>query len=174
MSRAAGGAYALYDDPAAVQRAVNRLHAEGVAAERIVVISSEPFEEYEFAHRDKPTWMFWIAGAGGLVGLATGTALTAFTEAAWPLPTGGMPIVAWWPNLVVMFELTMLGAILSAVGTLIVTARLGRRRPRFYDRDVMEGKIFVGVVEPDAARDGIERALSSEGGSGVRRIPGTA
>ena len=37
--------------------------------------------------------------------------------------TGNMPIVAWWPNLIVMFELTMLGAILATVITLFVSAR---------------------------------------------------
>ena len=26
-----------------------------------------------------------------------------------------MPIVAWWPNIIIMFELTMLGAILVTV-----------------------------------------------------------
>ena len=34
--------------------------------------------------------------------------LTTGTELAWPLNTGGMPIVAWWPNLVIIFEMTML------------------------------------------------------------------
>ena len=35
-----------------------------------------------------------------------------------------MPIVAWWPNLIIIFELTMLGAILATVVTLFVTALL--------------------------------------------------
>ena len=29
----------------------------------------EPFEDYEFSHRDKATWLHWIAGVGGVVGL---------------------------------------------------------------------------------------------------------
>ena len=55
-----------------------------------------------------------------------------------------MPIVAWWPNLIVIFEMTMLGAILATVITLIVTAGLGRRMPTLYDPEVTNGKILVG------------------------------
>ena len=67
------------------------------------------------------------------------------TELAWPLQTGNMPIVAWWPNLIVIFELTMLGAILATVLTLFITAGLVRRPPPLYDPEVTDGKILVGV-----------------------------
>jgi len=150
--------YALYSTPDAAQRAVNGLRAAGIGDDRITILSSEPFEEHDFAHRDKATWMGWIAAAGGVTGLAFAAWLTRMTELAWPLPTGNMPIVAWWPNLIIMFEMTMLFAILAAVITLLVTARLPGRRPALYDPDVMNGKILVGVENPrDAAL--VERAL---------------
>jgi len=69
-----------------------------------------------------------------------------------------MPTVAWWPNLIIIFEMTMLGAILATVITLIVAGGLGRRRPAFYDPDVVNGKVLVGVENPRAAAD-VERAL---------------
>jgi molybdopterin-containing oxidoreductase family membrane subunit len=159
--------YALYPNADAAQRAVNSLHAAGVPDERITVISSEPFEEHAFAQRDKATWMGWIAVAGAFVGLVTGVWLTAMTELSWPLPTGNMPIVSWWPNLIVVFELTMLGGIFSAVVTVVVTARLMRRRPPFYDPEVSNGRILVGVEDPaDGAT--VERALAA--GGEVRRL----
>ena len=158
--------YALYSTPDAAQRAVNGLRAAGVGDDRITILSSEPFEEHEFARRDKATWMGWIAAAGGVTGLAFASWLTRMTELAWPLPTGNMPIVAWWPNLIIMFEMTMLFAILAAVITLLVTARLPGRRPALYDPDVMNGKILVGVENPrDAAL--VERAL---GAGEIRRL----
>lgn len=140
--------YGLYDEPAAVQRAVDRLRAAGAADADIVVISSEPIEEYEFSHRFEATWLHWIAGAGGVIGLACGIGLTAGTELAWPQPTGNMPIVAWWPNLIVMFEMTMLGAILATVITLFITAKIPGLEPKLYDPEVSDGKILVGVVGP--------------------------
>ncbi len=92
--------------------------------------------------------MFRIAGAGGAVGLAFAYWLTRMTELAWPLPTGGMPIVATWPNLIIMFELTMLFAVLSTVATLLVTAKLPGRRPALYDPAVSDGRILVGLENP--------------------------
>jgi len=158
--------YALYSTPDAAQRAVNGLRAAGIGDDRITILSSEPIEEHEFAHRDKATWMGWIAAAGGVTGLAFATWVTRMTELAWPLPTGNMPIVAWWPNLIIMFEMTMLFAILAAVITMLVTARLPGRRPALYDPDVMNGKILVGVENPrDAAL--VERAL---GAGEIRRL----
>ena len=158
--------YALYSTPDAAQRAVNGLRAAGIGDDRITVVTGEPYEEHGFAHRDKATWMWYIAAAGGFAGLAFATWLTRMTELAWPLPTGNMPIVAWWPNLIIMFEMTMLFAILAAVITMLVTARLPGRRPALYDPDVMNGKILVGVENPrDAAL--VERAL---GAGEIRRL----
>ena len=154
--------YGLFSSPDAAQRAVNMLNAAGVTDDRITIVTGEPYEEHGFAHRDKATWMWYIAAAGGFAGLAFATWLTRMTELAWPLPTGNMPIVAWWPNLIVMFELTMLGGILAAVATLLVTASLPRRRPVFYDASIADGRILVGVENPTDPIV-VERALSAPG-----------
>ena len=154
--------YGLFPTPEAAQRAVNGLRAAGIGDARITVMSSEPFEEHEFARRDRATWMGWIALGGAVAGLGFATWLTRMTELAWPLPTGNMPIVAWWPNLIVMFELTMLGGILAAVATLLVTASLPRRRPVFYDASIADGRILVGVENPTDPIV-VERALSAPG-----------
>jgi len=161
----AGQVYALYESPIAAQRAVNGLRAAGVSERDIMVISSEPFEEYEFSHRDKASWLFPIASGGGVLGLLIGYWLTSMTEKAWPLNTGGMPIVAMWPNLIVIFELTMLGGILATVIALFVTAVLPRRRPDLYDTAVSDGYILVGIDQPPPASvDAIKGALAAAGG----------
>lgn len=136
--------YGLYPDGHAAQQAVNRLRAAGLADAAITVLSAQPMEEFEFAHRDKATWMWWIACAGGAVGMSVALGLAWITETSWPIDVGGLPIFAWWPNLIILFELTMLGAIVATVATLIVTARLGRSSG-LYDPAVSDGKILVGV-----------------------------
>ena len=159
--------YGLYDNPETVQRAVNALRAAGVADSDIQVMSSEPFEEYEFSHKDSATWMHWIAGLGGAVGLVSAYLLTTITQQSWPLKTSGMPIVAPWPNLIVMFELTMLGAILATVLTLFVSAKLPKSLPPLYDPEVSNGYILVGVQQP--ASD-LTAALTSAGEGRVKRV----
>jgi hypothetical protein len=158
--------YGLYDDGVGAQRAVNGLRNAGVADSAITVISDQPMEAYEFGEMNRATRIWYIASGGGLVGLVFATWLTRMTELAWPLPTGNMPIVSWWPNLIIMFELTMLGGILAAVITLLVAAKLPGRRTAFYDPEVMDGKILVGVDGP-SDEAAVERALA---GGEIRRL----
>ena len=163
--------YSLYTDARDVQRAFHGLLAAGLPENQIIIISAEPIEEYEFSHRDQTTWMHWIAAGGGVVGLLFATWLTRMTELAWPLPTGNMPIVAWWPNLIIMFEMTMLGSIVATVITLLVTAGLPRRSAALYDPAIEDGKILIGVENPqEGAVAKIEQALSSVGAVQVKRV----
>jgi hypothetical protein len=162
--------YGLYSNPDSAQQAVNGLRKAGVADGDITVISSEPFEVYEFSHRDKATWMHWVAGVGGAVGLLAGYWLTSATQRAWPLVTGGMRIVASWPNLVILFELTMLFAILSTVGTLLIATKLPRRQPKMYDPQVSEGKILVGLENPRIPIDALRQALTIDSSTAVKTI----
>ena len=153
--------YALYDDGRAAQQAVNRLRAAGLTDPEITVLSGRPMDEFEFGHIDKATWMWWIACGGGLVGVSAATALAWVTETWWPMNVGGLPTFAWWPNLIIMFELTMLGAIIATVVTLAITAGFGRGKGRLYDPAVSDGKILVGVEDPPSARlDALQAALS--------------
>jgi hypothetical protein len=161
--------FALYRDADAAQRAVNGLRAAGVPERDITVMSSEPIEEYEFSQRDAATWLHWIAAAGGAAGLAAAVSLLLATQQAWPIVTSGMPIVAWWPNLIVMFEMTMLGAILATVVTLFFTAIFRQGKAAVYDKRVMDGYILVGVedaADPPRAREALAAAGGLPGGSG--------
>jgi len=162
--------YGLYGDGMSAQHAVNRLRAAGIADDEIVVMSAQPMEEYEFGHMGGKTRIWWIACLGGLIGMATAFGLAWLTETSWPINVGGLPIFAWWPNLIIIFELTMLGAILATVITLVVTAGLGRRST-FYDPAVSDGKILVGVANPAEAqvRD-LEAALSAQHGAQVKTL----
>jgi hypothetical protein len=162
--------YGLYSSGRSAQQAVNRLKAAGVVERDIVVMSAQPMEDFEFGRADSKTWMWWIACAGGLIGMAVAYGLAWLTETSWPINVGGLPTFAWWPNLIIMFELTMLGAIVATVATLVVSAGLGRR-PRFYDPAVSDGKILVGVVSPPSSSVGdLETALAAIPGSQVKTL----
>jgi len=162
--------YGLYGDGMSAQQAVNRLRANGVADRAIVVMSAQPMEDFEFGHMDSQTRIWWIACLGGLLGMATAFGLAWITEVSWPINVGGLPTFAWWPNLIIIFELTMLGAILATVLTLFVTAGLGRR-PSFYDPAVSDGKILVGIANPpEASVAALETALGAIHGAQVKTL----
>ncbi len=89
-----------------------------------MVVSGEPYEGYDFSDRYAKSYMFPLAAVGGLVGGTCGYLLTSLTQRAYPLPTGGMPIVPPWTNGIIVYELTMLGAILTTLVYMFVAAPL--------------------------------------------------
>jgi hypothetical protein len=163
--------YGLYRDGQAAQQAVNRLRAVGIADRDITVISAQPMEDYEFGRKDKATWMWWLACLGGLIGMSVGLGLTWLTETSWPIDVGGLPIYAWWPNLIIIFELTMLGAITATVATLVISALLPTRGQTLYDPAVTDGNILVGVENPSPASvSDLEMALNAPADARVKTI----
>jgi len=164
--------YGLYPDPDSAQRAVDLLRDAKVEDRSVVVFSSEPFDGYEFGRRDHKTIMPWLAVLGGLVCGVSAFAFVAFTQKAYPLPTGGMAIVSLWPNGIITYEFTMLGAVLATLVTLIITARSPRESARLFDPEVSNGKILIGVVNPpEASWTEVEEALRSAGAPSVVRCP---
>ena len=161
--------YALYTDPESAKHAIVALKATGVAQSDIVIMSPEPLEAYEFDPSEQKTSMRWVAVMGGGIGCVFGASLPSLTQLLWPLNTGGMPIVSIWPNLIITFEMTMLGAIVATVISLVRAAGLGRRLPEFYDPQVSDNKILVGIANPsDAQLPGVEQALR---GGELKTIP---
>jgi hypothetical protein len=161
--------YGLFDRPDAAQRAYSSLKRAGVPSRDITVVSGEPYEAFEFSHRDHSLILFRLALLGGIIGFISAVALTRGTELAWPLVTGGMPIVAWWPNIVIIFEMTMLGAIVTTVISLLVAAKLPSFRQDLYDPAVSDGKILVGVpLSGGRSEEGVREALKAGGPSAVK------
>ena len=161
--------YGLFDKPAAAQRAYTSLKRAGVPSSDIAVVAGEPFEAFEFSHRDHSMILFRLALVGGIIGFVSAVLLTRGTELAWPLVTGGMPVVAWWPNLVIIFEMTMLGAIVTTVVSLLVTSSLPAFRKPLYDPEVSDGKILVGApLTGGRTEESVRQALAAGGPATVK------
>jgi hypothetical protein len=162
--------YGLYDDGQSAQQAVNRLRASGLTDRQITILTAQPMEDFEFGHIDKQNWLWWIACGGGLLGMAAAFGLTWLTEMSWPINVGALPTYAWWPNLIIIFEMTMLGAILATVVGLGITAGFGRGGG-LYDPEVTDGSILVGVENPapDRVAD-FQKALESAPGARIKTV----
>jgi hypothetical protein len=150
---------------------MNALYQAGIHPERLLVMSAEPFDEYSFSKMDEATTMPWLAAVGGILGGACGFLLARLTQEAYPQPliTSDMPLLAPWPTGIVTYELTMLGAVLATIVTLLVTTRLPNWKPKFYDPEVSNGKILIGVLNPsDASLAEIENRLLAAGAEQVK------
>ena len=168
--------YALYSDPASAQDAFDALKRAGsdlgVDPGKIVVVTSEPFEGYDFSGEHAKTYMFPLAALGGIVGGCLGYWLASFTQTSYPLVTGGMPIVTSWTNGIIIYEVTMLGAIITTLITLLITAGLPNFKPKLSDPEIWTGKILVGVTDPpEAARERLSTKLLEAGAVAVKEWP---
>jgi Protein of unknown function (DUF3341) len=164
--------YGLFPDSDSARRAVAALRRESdhlrIEPQAIVIISSEPLEEEGFGWEEERTVLPWLAPLGALLGGAAGYALSAFTQRTYPLPTGGMPIVAMWPTGIIMYEMAMFGAILATIVTFLASVRLPNYGKHVYDPEVTNGKILVGVADPDRDCSGeIGQQLQREGAEKV-------
>jgi hypothetical protein len=165
--------YGLYPDTSSARKAIAALSAESsrlrVKWSAIVLMSCEPLEEEGFGWEEQRTPMPWLAVFGAFVGGTCGYALASFTQRTYPLPTGGMPIVAMWPTGIVMYELTMLGAIFTTILTFLIGVGLPNFKKRLYDPEVTNGKILVGVTDPDGeSREELEQQLLRAGAEQVK------
>jgi hypothetical protein len=165
--------YGLFADEVTARRALTALRAAcprlQLNPRAIVLMSPEPLQTDGFGWEQERSLMPWLALLGAIVGAGLGYALSAFTQRSYPLPTGGMPIVAMWPTGIIMYELTMLGAIVTTILALIFGTGLPNYRKRLYDPEVTNGKILVGIsnVGPDCRAE-LEKLFYEAGADQVK------
>jgi len=159
--------YTMCPDAAAAQRTVDALLSAGARQEDITVISSEPFDRYEFGQREKSTLMPWLVVLGAVLGGFAGFLLVFVTTKSYPIVTGGMPITPGWITGIITYELTMLAAILTTLLLLLLTAPLFRWKQHPYDVRVADGKVLVGINPQEELTDKVKEVLKvGEDGAG--------
>jgi hypothetical protein len=112
---------------------------------------------------------------GGAIGALSGFWLTTLTQNAYPIVTGGMPITPPWTNGIIIYELTMLGAILMTLIVLLCGARLPNFKGVITDPEIWTGKILVGVVDPpNDSPSELEKCLLEAGATRVKQFSSTS
>jgi Protein of unknown function (DUF3341) len=170
--------YGLYADAAGAQRAVDSLRAATgelkFDAQQIIVVSGEPHEGYEFTDSHVTSTPYRWAVLGAVVGGTAGYLLTTLSQKSYPIHTGGMSITPGWTNGIIVYEMIMLGAILTTLVVLLVGAGLPNFKGVISDPEVGKGKILVGVTDPpENSRVELERRLQQAGAWQVKQSVGT-
>lgn len=142
-----GTLHAAFATPEEVRSALRRLGEDGVAPEDIEVRSSVPLEHDIMPIGSKiGSRVHWMAVFGAFLGGGGLFTLVKLTSEAYPLPTGGMPIVALPPAGVITFEGVAIGAILFTVATVLYECGLpGLDAPGPLDEHLAEDHILVSV-----------------------------
>jgi hypothetical protein len=96
----------------------------GMPKRRIHTFTPYHVHEAEEILDESQSHVRFFAGVGAVTGLATGFAFTIFTVLAWPMITGGKPLISIPAFLIIGYELTILfGCLLGFFGFLAL-ARL--------------------------------------------------
>jgi hypothetical protein len=170
--------YALYADPEDAQRAVDSLRAASSElkfdSRRIVILSGEPHEGYQFADEHATGSPYRWAVLGAAVGGTCGYLLTTLSQKSYPIFTGGMSLSPTWTNGIIVYEMIMLGAILTTLVVLLIGAGLPNFKGGLTDPEIGTGKILVGVVDPpENCKAELERRLQQAGASQVKQFSGS-
>ncbi len=150
-ARTGGRVHTLFASTEDLAGELERLGRRGVAPGDIEVRSSVPLHGVPPVGRRVRSWVPWMAVAGGLAGGAAAFLLSSLSSLAYPLPTGGMPLVPLPPYGVITFEGVAIGAILCTVATVLVECGLLRPgAPEPFDAELAAGGLVLSVREgPD-------------------------
>ncbi len=144
------GVLGTFADPGAAARAVRALRGAGL---RVDAAMPAPFPELIEALGRPRSRLGLVTFPGAIAGLCLGALLTIGTSLAWPLVTGGKPIVSLPPFVIVIFELTVLiGSLTNLVAVVVGSTRGARRQATVAAADAVGDHIAVFAAgDPVAA-----------------------
>ncbi|MBI4470603.1 MAG: DUF3341 domain-containing protein [Acidobacteria bacterium] len=138
-----------FDDANMAGHALRELTSAGFSPEQVDLISSTPQHQLAPYLRRPPSRAYGIAMLAGVIGGFLGYGLGATTAEAYPLITGGMPIVAPFSVGIIVFETIAMMAIVATAGTLLIGGRLVVSSGHLVDTSVLkdypDGTIVVAA-----------------------------
>ena len=159
----------IYQQPDDVADGVTRLRQAGFTDNDFDVLSGTPYPEGAFGERIAAHKLFIFPLIGAICGFSAGLLITAGAQLSYPLVTGGKPILSIPPMLIIMFEGTMLGAILFTVIGVIFESRLPRFGLGVYDPRITEGYIGLLVACPEDRVSHTAQLLRESGAEAVKQ-----
>ena len=159
----------LFQDPDQAADAMDALHANGFRRGTFDVLTGMPYPEGAFGEHVPQHRLFRYPAFGAIIGFTTALFLTTATQAAYPLVTGGKPILALFAMLVILYEMTMLASVIATVIGIIIESRLPNVKPGAYDPRITEGWIGVVVTSDDNMADKASETLTSAGALEIKQ-----
>ncbi|MCH8109525.1 MAG: DUF3341 domain-containing protein [Chloroflexi bacterium] len=159
----------LFTDEDVVADAMDALSGEGYGTNEYEVLTGTPYPDGTFGEAEPVHKLYRWPLIGAACGFIIGLILTAGTQLAYPLVTGGKPILGIPPMAIIMYEGTMLGAILFTVVGIIFESRLPRLFMGAYDTRITEGYIGVTVTTSEDKIGKAEEVLRQAGAEEIKR-----
>ncbi len=141
----------LYAEAGAAADGVQALRQAGFAPKDYEILTGSPYPEGAFGEEPTPNRLPYFAIAGAACGFAVATLFVIGLQMAFPLVTGGKPLLSIPPSIIILFEGSMLGSIIMTVVGILFECRLPRVRLGPYDQRITMGYIGL-LVQADETR----------------------
>ena len=105
----------LYTEEDSAADALDNLRDAGFEEGEYELLTGTPYPEGTFGEAEPEHHLFRWPLIGAACGFTGGLIITAGTQMAYPLITGGKPILSIPPMAIIMYEGTMLGAIIFTI-----------------------------------------------------------
>lgn len=160
---------AVFEDIDPAADAIEKLHEMGVADENINVISGVPIAHKMLGRPHPWTNVSRLSMGGAIAGLLFGIFLNFGTPNMYTVLVGGQYITPIPPGLIIMFEMTMLFALLATFLGVFLDSYFPNYRPMEYVREVSDGKIAVFFKVPEGDQKKFTDALGKMGAESINR-----
>ena len=156
----------LYTEEDSAADALDNLRDAGFEEGEYELLTGTPYPEGTFGEAEPEHHLFRWPLIGAACGFTGGLIITAGTQMAYPLITGGKPILSIPPMAIIMYEGTILGAIIFTIIGIIFESRLPRLFMGAYSEKITEGHIGVTVTTEEGRTGVAEEALKKAGAEG--------
>ena len=156
----------LYTEEDSAADALDNLRDAGFEEGEYELLTGTPYPEGTFGEAEPEHHLFRWPLIGAACGFTGGLIITAGTQMAYPLITGGKPILSIPPMAIIMYEGTMLGAIIFTIIGIKFESRLPRLFMGAYSEKITEGHIGVTVTTEEGRTGVAEEALKKAGAEG--------
>lgn len=161
---------AIFADLGPAADAIEHLRSIGVHDDCMNVISGIPVTEAMLGRPSQWTNVPRIAMGGAILGFGAGCFLAFVSPYLYPYPiqVGTQATIPGPPTVVVLFELTMLGMLLSTFLGVFLDSLFPNYRPMKYVPEVSDGKIAILIECPHVDEKKVTDALKKMGAESVK------
>jgi hypothetical protein len=160
---------AVFPDLAPAADGIDQLRTMGISDDFINVISGVPVTEAMLGRSSQWTNVPRLAAGGAVLGFITAVLLMFVVPYLYPQPiqVGTQAFVPGPPTVVLLFELTMLGMLLSTFLGVFLDSLFPNYRPLEYVKEVSDGKIAVFFMCPKDGKEKFTKAMKALGAEKV-------
>jgi hypothetical protein len=158
---------ALFEDIDPAAEAIDKLHEMGVTDDRLNVISGVPFTHKMLGRPHPWTNVSRLALGGAVAGFFIGIFLNFGTPYLYNVPVGGQYITPIPPGMIIIFEMTMLFALLSTFLGVFLDSFFPNYGPLEYVAQISDGKIGIFFKVPQDDQQKFTDALNQMGAESV-------